>query len=58
MVKLLMLFVRATREWVLHLSSLDSFVKYFFVHDLHNYARYSPVYLADMFDFQTSDPTT
>ena len=60
MVKLLMLFVRATQEsnWVLHLSSLDKFVKYFFVHDLHNYARYSPVYLADMFDLQTSDPTT
>ena len=62
MVKLLMLFVRATREsnWVLHLSSLDKFVNYVFVHDLHdlhNYARYSPVYLADMFDLQTSYPT-
>ena len=45
MVKLLMLFVRATREsnWVLHLSSLDKFVKFFLcmiciiMHDIHQF---------------------
>ena len=49
MVENLMLFIRASREgnWKLHLASLDSFVKYFFAHDLHNYARYIPIYLEE-----------
>lgn len=42
----LFLFVRASRQkhWDLHLTSLDQFAKYFFVFDLFNYARYSPIY--------------
>ena len=50
MVENLLLFIQASREgnWKLHLASLDSFVKYFFAHDLHDYARYIPIYLAEM----------
>ena len=53
-----MLFIRASREgnWKLHLASLDSFVKYFFAHDLHNYARYIPIYLAEMSSLEERDP--
>ena len=42
----LLLFVRATRQkdWELHLTSLKGLVKYFFAHDLQNYARRVPVY--------------
>ena len=47
----LLLFVRATRQkdWELHLTSLNGLVKYFFAHDLQNYARMVPVYLSEMF---------
>ena len=56
----LLLFIRATRQclWEEHLASLDRFVKYFFVLDLQNYARYSPVYLSQMYNLQASDPET
>ena len=58
MVENLILFIRASREgnWKLHLASLDSFVKYFFAHDLHNYARYIPIYLAEMCSLEESEP--
>ena len=58
MVENLLLFIRASREgnWKLHLASLDSFVKDFFAHDLHNYARYIPIYLAEMCSLEESDP--
>ena len=42
----------------LHLASLNEFVKFFFVHDIQNYARYAPVYLSEMFELQTNDPAT
>ena len=53
----LLLFVRASRQglWKLHLSSLNNLVKYFFAHDQINYARMTPLYLADMHSLQTDD---
>ena len=53
----LLLFVRASRQglWKLHLSSLNSLVKYFFAHDQINYARMTPLYLANMLSLQTDD---
>ena len=53
-----LLFIRASREgnWKLHLASVDSFVKYFFAHDLHNHARYIPIHLAEMCSLEESDP--
>ena len=37
-----------TRDWQLHLLSLELFTKYFFAHDKINYARMIPVYRAEM----------
>ena len=56
----LMLFVRGTRQsdWNLHLASVSVFVKYFFAYDLQNYARLSPVYLAQMFELEEKDRRT
>ena len=56
----LLLFVRSSRmgSWELHLQSLDNFVKYFFAHDQLNYARMTPLYLANMEDLKTSDNNT
>ena len=36
-----------TRNWFLHLQSMETFIKYF-AHDMSNYARMMPVYLSDM----------
>ena len=54
----LLLFVRATRQkdWQLHLTSLNGLVKYFFTHELQNYARMVPVYLSEMFALKEQDP--
>ena len=40
------------------LASLDSFVKYIFVHDLQNYTRYSPIYLAQLYKLMIEDEKT
>lgn len=50
MVMEMMTFIRAvwTGDWDLHLEALQLFVKYFFVHDMLNYARMIPVYLAEL----------
>ena len=47
----LLLFLRATRQqiWPLHLTSLHALSRYFFTYDTTNYARFTPVYLAQMF---------
>ena len=47
----LLLFLRATRQqiWTLHLTSLHALSRYFFAYDMINYARFTPVYLAQMF---------
>ena len=56
----LLLFVRSTRQclWKEHLASLNEFIKYFLKLELQNYARYSPVYLSQMYDLQSKDPET
>ena len=37
-----------TGNWHLHLQSMETFLKFFFAHDMLNYARMMPVYLSDM----------
>ena len=50
MVMEMMMFIRAVRtgDWDLHLEAVQLFVKYFFAHDMLNYACMIPVYLAEM----------
>ena len=45
----LLLFLRTTRQqiWTLHLTSLHAL--YLFTYDIINYAKFTPVYLAQMF---------
>ena len=40
---------------MLHLSPLNDFAKYFFAHDQLNYARLTPMYLADMTKLEEDD---
>ena len=58
MVMEMMVFIRAVRtgDWNLHLWALETFTKYFFVHDQLNYARMIPLYLAEMSQLKQSDP--
>ena len=51
-------FLKSVRnaDWELHLSSLNSFTKYFFALDKYVYARLVPIYIADMQQLQISDP--
>ena len=58
MVMEMMMFIRAVRtgDWDLHLEALQLFVKYFFAHDMLNYARMIPVYLAEMEIVKETDP--
>ena len=57
--EVLLLFTRPTCQgnWNLHLSSLELMIPYFFVHHLQNYARFMPVYMAQMHALKESDPT-
>ena len=50
----LLLFIRASREqlWQLHLDSLHKLYPYFFAFDMLNYARLTPVCLAQMFNLK------
>ena len=45
-------------DWEGYLSSLEDFTKYFFAHDLLNYARLMPVHLAQMNALEEDDPET
>ena len=58
MVMEMMMFIRAVRtgDWDLHLEALQLFVKYFFAHDMLNYARMIPLYLAEMEIVKETDP--
>ena len=58
MVMEMMTFIRAVRtgDWDLHLEALQLFVKYFFAHDMLNYACMIPVYLAEMEIVKETDP--
>ena len=51
-------FLKSVRnaDWELHLSSLNSFTKYFFALDKYVYARLVPIYIADMQQLQISNP--
>ena len=53
----MMTFIRAvqTGDWDLHLQALKLFVKYFFAHDMLNYARMIPD-LAEMEIIKETDP--
>lgn len=54
----LLTFISATRnsDWQLHLASSQEMCKYFHAHDQSNYARWVPLYIADMLELQTTDP--
>ena len=56
----LLLFIRASRQqcWQLHLASLHELCPYFFVFDMLNYARLTPVYLSQMYELKTRDVST
>ena len=58
MVMEMILFITAVRtgDWLLHLTALNSFMKYFFAFDRLNYARMIPLYLAEMELLPKSDP--
>jgi len=51
-------FIRAVRTgyWELHLQTLAEFSRYVFAHDMMNYARMIPIYLAEMESLNESDP--
>ena len=51
-------FIRASREqsWNLHLQSLNALCPYFFAFDMLNYARMTPIYLAQMFELKEKEP--
>lgn len=57
-VESLLQFISAARsgDWELYLAALENLVKYFFTHDLLNYARLMPVHLAQMNSLETNDP--
>ena len=52
-------YIRAVRtgNWHLHLQSTETFIKYFFAHDMLNYARMMPVYLSGMEKLTDSEAT-
>ena len=54
----ILMFIRASREgdWNLHLESLKAVAKYFFAHDMLNYVRMVPLYLAQMQRLKIDDP--
>ena len=58
MVEVLMNFVRAIRggNWDLHLECIKEMLPWFFVYDHTNYARYLPVYLAQMMFLPETHP--
>ena len=56
----LLLFIWATCLciWDLHLTSLEQLAKSFFAFDMQNYARFTSVYLSQIYELQESDPQT
>ena len=52
--------IRATREgnWELYVTSLEGQVKYYFAHDLYNYARLVPFHLARLQKLKLASPET
>ena len=58
--ELLLLFARVTRQhcWELHLKTLYGLAKYFFVYNMLNYARMTPVYISQMYDLEDRENDT
>ena len=58
MVMEMLQFLRSVKsgDWCLHLTATQAFVKYFFAHDMLNYARMMPVYLSEMALLPQSNP--
>ena len=58
MVNALLQFIKAERtgNWHLHLSTVATLTPYFYAMDRPNYARWLPVYLADMCQLHTKHP--
>jgi hypothetical protein len=58
MVSILLQFIKAERtgNWNLHLSSTAEMLPYFYAMDRVNYAKWLPVYLADMQSLQEHHP--
>lgn len=59
MVDILLGLVRAAREgdWTLHLNSIRAMIPWVFAYDKLNYARYLPVYYAQMMQLSNTHPT-
>jgi len=59
-VECLLNIIRACRQgdWEEYLAAHDKQIKYFFTHDLYNYARLMPSHLAQMNELQTQSPET
>ena len=45
-------------DWEGYLAALENFIKFFFAHDLLNYSRLMPVYVAQMHALKKDDPAT
>lgn len=45
-------------DWEGYLAALENIIKYFFAHDLLNYARLMPIHLAQMNALENDDPVT
>lgn len=58
MVMILLQFIKAehTGNWNLHLSSTAAMIPHFFAMDRTNYARWMPIYLADMHKLEVRHP--
>lgn len=58
MVMYMLQFIKAERtaNWDLHLASTAALMPYFYAMDRINYARWLPVYLADMYSLQENHP--
>ena len=58
MVMILLQFIKAERtgNWSLHLSSTAAMIPHFFAMDRTNYARWMPIYLADMHKLEVRHP--
>ena len=58
MAKILLGFIRAERDgnWILHLEAFTAMLQRPTIYDHKNYARWGPVYLADMKLFETTVP--
>ncbi len=58
MVEILLGLLRASREgnWMLHLGAIRAMLPWVFAYDKINYARYLPVYYAQMTQLHTSHP--